>query len=134
MGITVRGDTQLAGRLTDATFKIDPAIRKALSKTGTLVRRQMKAAAPRKDGDLINSITMRSRGTTGRRTVTVGPVFSKIAPEPGDHRGPAAQRYPAYQENGTARMAAHPFVEQSLNGAVEDLTARLNAIIPELGL
>ena len=132
MSIKVTGATELVGRLTSASGRIEKPIRRALSQTGVEVRRKMKAVAPRKDGDLVGAITMRSRGTKWRRSVLIGPESSRIAPEPGDHRGAAATAYPAYQEYGTARMAAQPFVQPSLEGAAERLTARLNTVIPEL--
>lgn len=131
-GITIKGATELSKRLTGAEGRIDKPLRRALSQTGTEVKAKMKSGAPRKDGDLARAITMRSRGTRWRRSVVIGPESSRITPEPGDHRGAAAQRYPVYQELGTARMAAQPFVEQSLDGAAERLAARLNAVIPEL--
>lgn len=132
MPITVTGATELNSRLTSASGRIDPLLRKALSKTGVEVRAKMKAAIPRKDGDAARAITMKSGGTKWRRSVVVGPESSKITPEPGDHRGAAAQRYPAYLQYGTARMAAQPYLEKSLEGAAERLAARLNDVIPEL--
>lgn len=132
MSITITGATELAARLTSASGRIERPLRRALSQTGTEVKNRMKSIAPRKDGDLARAITMKSGGTKWRRSVYIGPETSRITPEPGDHRGAAAQRYPVYQEYGTARMRAQPFVAQSLDGAAERLAARLNSVIPEL--
>ena len=132
MGIEVAGATELNGRLTRASGRIDPELRKALSKTGIEVKRKMKQVIPKKDGDAARAITMKSRGTKWRRSVVIGPETDKITPEPGDERGDAARRYPAYLEFGTVRMAPHPFMAASLEGAAERLTARLNDVIPKL--
>lgn len=132
MGITVSGADELHGRLTNASGRIDKEYRNILRKEGVVVRRRMKQVMPKKDGDMAAAVTMKSSGTKWSRTVIVGPEMSRITPEPGDNRGAAAQRYPIYQEFGTARMAAQPFVEQSLDGSLGRLAAALNAAIPRL--
>ena len=132
MGIEISGATELASRLTNASGRIDKETRTILRKEGVQVRKRMKAIMPKKDGDMAAAVTMRSRGARWSRTVVVGPEFSRIAPEPGDNRGAAAVRYPIYQEYGTARMAAQPFVEASMEGSLERIVTQLNALIPRL--
>ena len=126
------GETQLQKRLVDSAGRIDKATRRALSQTGTEVKRRMRSLVPIKDGDWRNAITMKSRGTRWSRTVIVGPETSRITPEPGDNRGARARVYPAFHEFGTARLAANPVVQKSLDGAAERLTARLNAIVRDI--
>ena len=132
MGIEVTGVQELAGRLTNAQGRIDKETRDILRREGIKVRARMKQIMPKAEGDMARAVTMRSRGTRWSRTVVIGPEFTRITPTRGDNRGDAAQRYPIYQEYGTARMAAQPFVKESMDGSLERLTAALNALIPRL--
>ena len=132
MGITIEGLPQLEGRITNASGRIDKETRTILRREGVQVRKRMKAIMPKRGGDMAAAVTMRSYGSKWSRTVVVGPEFSRITPEPGDNRGAAAARYPIYQEYGTARMAAQPFVEASMEGSLERIVTQLNALIPRL--
>ena len=130
--VEIQGETALAKALVGASGRIERESRKALSKTGTEVRRRMKAAVPKRSGSMAASITMQSRGTKWYRSVTVGPETRRVKPATGDNRpSPRGQLYPIFVEYGTAHTPAQPYVEQSLEGAAERLTARLNAIMVE---
>lgn len=129
--VEIDGEKELRRALVDASGRIDRGTRKALSKTGTEVRRRMKAAVPKLSNSLSSAITMQSRGTKWSRSVVVGPETNRIRPAPGDRRGVRAQLYPVFVEYGSPNHAAQPYVEPSLEGAAERLTARLNALVSE---
>lgn len=115
MAIRVDGVKQLEGRLTAASGKIDKGTTAVLKQAAVRVRRRQKELAPRDDGDLRKSIRYRIRGTRWRRVAVIGPVMD--------------EKYPLYQEVGTARMAANPYVQPSVDGEDGRIADALNALM-----
>lgn len=115
MGIFVKGARELEQALTSASGKLDKETITVLRREAVAVRRKQKAAAPVEDGDLRKSISYQIRGTKWRRVAEIGPKLS--------------EKYPLYQELGTARMAANPYVGPSLDGSDERLADGLDGIV-----
>ena len=115
MGIFVKGARELQQALTSASGKLDKETITVLRREAVHVRRAQKAAAPRDDGDLVKSITYNIRGTRWRRVAEIGPKLS--------------EKYPMYQEFGTARMPANPYVAPSIQGSDQRLADGLDGII-----
>lgn len=115
MGIFVKGARELQQALTSASGRIDKEAIAVLRREAVVVRRKQKDAAPVEDGDLKKSITYQIRGTRWRRTAEIGPKLS--------------EKYPIYQEFGTARMSANPFVAPSLDGADGRIADGLDGIV-----
>lgn len=115
MGIKVEGVRQLQQALTDATGRIDKETIKALRQAAVRVRAKQKQLAPTDEGDLKKSITYRIRGTRWRRIAEIGPKLGEM--------------YPVYQEYGTARMRANPYVAPSLDGELDRLADDLDGIV-----
>ena len=101
--------------ITDFEGRIDKETVKILRQAAVRVRRRQKELAPKDEGDLKRSITYRIRGTRWRRTAEIGPRM--------------AEKYPMYQEYGTARMSANPYVAPSLDGEVERIADALDGIV-----
>ena len=116
-GIRVSGVKQLEGRLTNAAGKIDRGTIVVLRRAAVRVRRRQKELAPELSGDLKKSISYQIRGTRWRRTAVVGPKLSK--------------KYAIYQEVGTARMRANPYVQPSLNNEDQRIADDLNKLLRE---
>lgn len=115
MGIKVTGDRKLAQAITDATGKLDKETVAILRRRAVAVRRRQKELAPVDDGDLKKSTTYRIRGTRWRRVAEIGPKLS--------------EKYPLYQEVGTARMEANPYVEPSVQGEAQKLADDLDGLV-----
>jgi len=115
MGIFVKGARELQQALTSATGKLDKETVTVLRREAVAVRRAQKAAAGVKSGDMRGSIGYKIRGTKWRRVAEIGPRLDEM--------------YPFYQENGTARMPAHPFVGPSLDGSDGRLADGLDGIL-----
>lgn len=118
MGIRVDGARQLNQSLLAASGRFDKATIGVLRRAAVKVRRRQKELAGVASGDMKRSITYTIRGTTWRRTARIGPKL--------------AEKYPIYQEVGTARMAANPFVEPSLQGVEQDLADGLDGLVGEV--
>ncbi|MGN8718404.1 HK97-gp10 family putative phage morphogenesis protein [Atopobiaceae bacterium LCP21S3_F11] len=108
MSITVSGARELQQACTDASGRIDKETIAVLRRAAVRVRKRQKQTAPRDTGALVKAIGYRIRGTRWTRTAEIGPRMAKM--------------YPVYQEYGTARMPASPFVRASVDGE-EDLIA-----------
>lgn len=115
MGISVTGARQLQQALVDASGKLDKETIGVLRRAAVKVRRRQKELAPVDDGDMKRSITYRIRGTRWRRTADIGPRL--------------AEKYPYYQEVGTAHMEANPYVEPSLDGMDQELADGLDGLV-----
>lgn len=115
MGVKVDGHEQVGRWLTDAGGKIDKGSIAVLRRAAVRVRRRQKELAPKKSGDLQRSIRYRIRGSRWRRVAHIGPTMD----EP----------YPLFQEIGTSRMAANPYVEPSLQGEDGRIADDLNRLI-----
>lgn len=115
MGIFVKGARELQQALTAASGKLDKETITVLRKEAVVVRRKQKQLAPKDEGDLSGSISYQIRGTSWRRVAEIGPKL--------------AEKYALYQEVGTARMRAHPYVGPSLDGSDGRLADGLDGII-----
>ena len=115
MSIKISGVRQLQQAVTDFEGRIDKETIKVLRQAAVRVRKRQKELAPIDDGDLKRSITFRIRGTRWRRTAEIGPKL--------------AEKYPMYQEFGTARMRANPYVAPSIEGEAEKLADGLDGIV-----
>ncbi len=115
MGIEVTGVRQLQQAVTTFEGRIDKETVKILRQAAVRVRKRQKQLAPKEDGDLTRSITYRIRGTRWRRTAEIGPKMS--------------EKYPLYQEVGTARMRANPYVAPSIEGEDARLADGLDGIV-----
>ena len=115
MGIKVSGVRKLQQAITDFEGRIDKETIKVLRQAAVRVRKRQKELAPIDDGDLKRSITYKIRGTRWRRTAEIGPKL--------------AEKYPIYQEYGTARMRANPYVQPSIAGEAERLADGLDGIV-----
>lgn len=115
MSIKVEGIRQLQQAVTDFEGRIDKESIKVLRQAAVRVRKRQKDLAPEEHGDLKRSISYRIRGTRWRRTAEVGPKLS--------------EKYPMYQEFGTARMAANPYVKPSIEGEAEKIADGLDGIV-----
>lgn len=115
MGVKIEGDRKLLQAITDATGRIDKETIKVLRQAAGRVRRRQKELAPTDEGDLKKSITYRIRGTRWQRTAEIGPKLP--------------EKYPMYQEYGTARMAPNPYVAPSLDGEAERIADDLDGIV-----
>lgn len=115
MGIKVTGDRKLQQSLLAASGRFDKETITVLRRVAVKVRRRQKELAPVDDGDLKKSISYRIRGSRNRRIADIGPRLGDM--------------YPAYQEYGTARMAANPFVMPSLEGRADELADGLDALV-----
>lgn len=118
MGIKVTGARKLMQAVTDASGRIDKETITVLRRAAVKVRRRQKELAPRDDGDLRKSISYRIRGTRWRRVAEIGPKLT-IEGRP----------YPLFQEVGTARMAANPYVAPSLDGMAEEIADGLDGLV-----
>ena len=119
--IKIDGTARLVVDLVNHEGKIDKETRNILRKAGVRVRKRQKELVPKRTKLLMRSINMVSRGTKWRRSVQVGPRWStKYKGQEG------STHYGIFQEFGTARMKAQPFVAPSLQGEAERLTADLN--------
>ena len=115
MGIKIEGVRKLQQAVTDFEGRIDKESIKVLRQAAVRVRRRQKELAPVEDGDLKRSITYRIRGTRWRRTAEIGPKLG--------------EKYPMYQEFGTARMAPNPYVQPSIEGEAERIADGLDGIV-----
>lgn len=115
MGIFVEGARELQQALTSASGKMDKESITVLRREAVLVRRRQKELAPKDTTALAKSITYNIRGTSWRRVAEIGPKLS--------------EEYPMYQEFGTARMPAHPFVAPSLDGSDGRIADGLDGIV-----
>ena len=115
MGIRIEGVDRLQRAITDATGRIDQETVKVLRQAAVRVRRRQKDLAPTDEGDLRKSITFNIRGRRWRRTAEIGPKLGEM--------------YPVFQEYGTARMSANPYVGPSLDGELDRLAGDLDGIV-----
>lgn len=115
MGITVKGARELQQTLTAASGRLGKETITVLRREAVVVRRKQKELAPKKTKALARSIGYQIRGTRWRRVAIIGPKL--------------ADMYAFYQENGTARMPANPYVGPSLDGADGRLADGLDGII-----
>lgn len=115
VSIRVTGDRRLQQSLLAASGRFDRETIGVLRRAAVKVRRRQKELAPRNEGDLRKSITYRIRGTRNRRTAEIGPKL--------------AEKYPMYQEVGTAHMAANPYVQPSLDGMADELADGLDGLV-----
>ena len=115
MGIKVEGVRKLQQAITTAEGRIDKETIKALREAAKRVRSKQKQLAPTDEGDLRKSITFRIRGSRWRRSAEIGPKLS--------------EKYPMFQEYGTARMRANPYVAPSLDGELDRLADDLDGIV-----
>ena len=115
MSIKVSGVRKLQQAITDFEGRIDKETITVLRQAAVRVRRKQKQLAPTDDGDLKRSIGYQIKGTRWRRTAEIGPKLK--AP------------YPMYQEYGTARMRANPYVQPSIEGEAERLADGLDGIV-----
>lgn len=116
MGITVTGDRQLQQALTNASGRIEKDTIGVLRRAAVRVRKRQKELAPVDDGDLKSAITYRIRGSRWTRVARIGPLMSEM--------------YPLFQEYGTARMAATPYVAPSIDGEDGRLADELDHLVP----
>lgn len=115
MAVKIEGDRKLMQAVTEFGGRIDKETIKILRRAAVRVRRRQKELAPVEDGDLKKSITYQIRGTRWRRTAEVGPKLR--------------EKYPMYQEYGTARMAPNKYIEPSLEGEDERIADGLDGIV-----
>ena len=115
MSIKVSGVRKLQQAITDFEGRIDKETIKVLQTAAKRVRKRQKELAPVDDGDLKRSITFQIKGARWRRVAEIGPKLKKP--------------YPMYQEYGTARMRANPYVQPSIAGEAERLADGLDGIV-----
>lgn len=116
MGIKVTGARKLQQSLLAASGRFDKETIAVLRRGAVKVRRRQKELAPKGETrKLTKSISYRIRGTRNRRMADIGPRLGDM--------------YPAYQEYGTARMEANPFVMPSLEGMADELADGLDALV-----
>lgn len=126
--LEIIGGQKLIADIVNAEGKIDVGTRRVLTTAGQRVRRKQKRLVPKRLRHLERSIAMRSRGTRWERLVTVGPRFERSTKK----HGTVVTKYGVFQEFGTSRMAAQPFVRPSIEGEAEKITADLNALMGKL--
>jgi len=90
------------------------AMDKSLYEIGLIVEAQAKALSPRKTGRLAGSITTQApdRGTSPEAPARAGDVISR--PPSGDVHVGTNVEYGPYQEYGTVRSSAQPFLRPAL--------------------
>ena len=115
VGIKVTGVRKLQQAITNGTGRFDKETIAVLRRAAVKVRRRQKELAPTDEGDLKRSITYRIRGSRWRRVAEIGPKLSEM--------------YPAYQEYGTARMEANPYVQPSMEGMADELADALDGLV-----
>ena len=123
-GLKVDGVEQVVAAVVDHAGKIQPGVKEVLKEAGKRIKKKQQQAAPKKTGRLRRSISIRSRGTKWKRSVSVGPRWSTTS------KGQAVDtKYAFFQEFGTSRMKAHPYVAPSLVGENERVARELNKLI-----
>lgn len=124
--LRIDGVDQLAMRIVDHEGRIDKGSRKVLADAAKRVRAKQKRLVPKRTGLLASAITFRSTGTKWSRAVEIGPLIEKRNRKTGNT---STTKYGLFQEYGTARMGAQPFVAPSLDGEAERLARDLHALL-----
>lgn len=118
MSIKVTGARKLQQAILNGTGRFDKETIAVLRRAAVKVRRRQRELAPTDEGDLKRSITYRIRGTRWRRVAEIGPKLGEM--------------YPVYQEYGTARMEANPYVRPSMDGMEDELADALDGLVGKI--
>lgn len=119
----ISGIDRVVKDIVDHEGRIDKETRRVLAKSAQRVRRKQRQLVPKKERHLMRAISYRIRGTRWSRTALVGPLFARKTKD-----GSVPTHYGIFQEFGTSRHKATPFVRPSLDGEAERLAADLNAM------
>lgn len=118
MGADVGDLEGLAQRLETASARVGVEGRKAITEQADATRDAQKAHAPVRSGDLRDHIRVLLDGD-GRS----GAMWAEIGPQ-GEARG-----HGYFQEHGTARHPAQPFVEPASQQADKEWPARVEKLM-----